>query len=359
VLTLKRLRAHAISESLFPQTTLRAALERMSFVQADPIRSPARAQDLILRHRVKAYRVGQLEQRYPQLDIEEDVLYAYGFLPRRVWHLLQPRQPTGLSPFEKRVLKAVTQTGETHPRELQAHLGRRRVINAWGGYSAATTSTLERLHHRGLLRIARREKGIRIYEPARSYDASLTPNERLRKLILTIATILAPSPEKSLRATVARYRRWGNPRSTIDELLRRGELERQVVDGMAYLWPAVRSKDANDTPARRVRFLAPFDPLVWDRRRFEHFWGWSYRFEAYTPLAKRIRGYYAMPLLWEDIVIGWANVGVQDSRLSVEPGFVSKPPAQADFRSELEREVESLKVFLKLRSAAQTSITWP
>jgi uncharacterized protein YcaQ len=36
-------------------------------------------------------------------------------------------------------------------------------------------------------------------------------------------------------------------------------------------------------PGRDVRFLAPFDPIVWDRRRFELFWGWPYRFEAYTP----------------------------------------------------------------------------
>ncbi len=63
-------------------------------------------------------------------------------------------------------------------------------------------------------------------------------------------------------------------------------------------------------PPRRVRFLAPFDPVVWDRRRFEHLWGWPYRFEAYTPSAKRIRGYYAMPLLWCDRVIGWANAGI-------------------------------------------------
>ena len=330
----------------------------MRFVQADPIRSPARAQDLILRHRVKAYRVGQLEQQYPELDIEEDVLYAYGFLPRRVWHLLQPRQTTGLGPLEKRVLEAVTRAGETHPRELQTHLGRRRVINAWGGYSAATTSTLERLHHRGLLRIARRDKGVRIYEPARPHDASLTPDERLRNLILTIAAILAPSPEKSLRATVARYRRWGNPRAAVDALLRTGELERQVVDGVAYLWPAAGNKGSNDTEPSRVRFLAPFDPLVWDRRRFEHLWGWDYRFEAYTPVAKRIRGYYAMPLLWEDMVVGWVNVGLRDRQLSVEPGFVGKPPGRA-FRSELEREVESLKTFLKLDSTAGTSITWP
>src|SRR2546421_2700760 len=95
MLGLERLRLHAISHSLFPQTTLKAAIRRLGFVQADPIRSPARAQDLILRHRVKGYRAGDLERRYASLDIEEDTLYAYGFLPRTIWQLLHPRNIRG------------------------------------------------------------------------------------------------------------------------------------------------------------------------------------------------------------------------------------------------------------------------
>jgi uncharacterized protein YcaQ len=51
-----------------------------------------------------------------------------------------------------------------------------------------------------------------------------------------------------------------------------------------------------------VRLLAPFDPVVWDRTRFELFWGWAYRFEAYTPPRLRKLGYYALPLLWRDKV---------------------------------------------------------
>ena len=58
----------------------------------------------------------------------------------------------------------------------------------------------------------------------------------------------------------------------------------------------------------KVRLLAPFDPVVHDRTRFELLWRWVYRFEAYTPVAKRKLGYYALPLLWRDRVIGWGNV---------------------------------------------------
>src|SRR5437870_8666870 len=105
--TLERLRVHAICHSLFPPTTLKAAVRRLGFIQADPIRSPARAQDLILRHRVKGYRAGDLERRYASLDIEEDLLYAYGFMPRPVWQLLHPRNLKSMSRLERKVLDVV------------------------------------------------------------------------------------------------------------------------------------------------------------------------------------------------------------------------------------------------------------
>lgn len=97
-----------------------------------------------------------------------------------------------------------------------------------------------------------------------------------------------------------------------------------------------------------VRFLAPFDPLVWDRGRFEHLWQWPYRFEAYTPAAKRVRGYYALPLLWGEFIIGWANARVIKSSLRVELGFVGKQPKSREFRNAVDDEIERLKAFLDL-----------
>jgi hypothetical protein len=344
--TLGRLRAHAISHSLFPQTTLSAAFRRLGFVQADPIRSPARAQDLILRHRVRGYRAGELERRYPELEVEEDVLYAYGFLPRDVWHLVHPRKLRAMSTFERRVLSAVHEAGVVHPRDLDERFGRRRVINAWSGYSQATTRALEFLRHRGRVRVARRENGIRLYAPVLPLADPLPAAERLTQLILRIADVLAPIPEKTFHAQTASYRGMGSPRTVISELLKTGELETERIDGVTYVWP--HGKTPIREAPRRVRFLAPFDPVVWDRRRFEHLWGWPYRFEAYTPPAKRLRGYYAMPLLWRDAIVGWANAGVEGARLNVELGFVNQRPRDADFRSELDVEIDRLKTFLRL-----------
>src|ERR1700704_3079182 len=113
--SLRRLRAHAISHTLFPATSLKAAIQRLGFIQADPIRSPATAQDLILRNRVEGYRTGDLDRNYAGLDIEEDMLYAYGFLPRTNWRLLHPRDATNLSRLEKKVLTTVQEFGPMHP----------------------------------------------------------------------------------------------------------------------------------------------------------------------------------------------------------------------------------------------------
>ena len=350
---IRSLRALAIAHSFFSPTTLQAAIDRLGFVQADPIRSPARAQDLILRHRVENYAAGDLERQYAALDVEEDYLYAYGFLSRHVWNLLHPRKLTSLRALEKKVLHIVISLGEAHPSALTPHLGARRMVNAWGGYSKATTNALEWLHWRGFLRVVRRESGIRVYQPALSMaDAAMksdavSASDRLRGLIRVLVNIFAPAPEKTLRTLIAGYRDLGNPRHALSELIASGELRQEMVDGVSYVWPEAHRtpEDPGDVP-RVVRFLAPFDPIVWDRRRFEHLWGWQYRFEAYTPVPKRVRGYYAMPLLWGDAMVGWANARVVDGELRVDTGFVTTRPRGREFTRALNEEIARLGVAL-------------
>lgn len=295
---------------------------------------------------MRGYRAGDLERRYADLDIEEDVLYAYGFLPRHNWQLLHPRDTKNLLRLEKKVLEVVREYGEMHPRELQEHCGSERVVNAWGGYSKATTQALEDLHHRGLLRVARRENGIRIYKAVLNNGETISAEERGRKLVMLVANLFAPTPERHLQSL-----RFSKPAScktgtVLNELVKAGDIQRETIDGIAYVYPTVREAVA-EAP-RMVRFLAPFDPLVWDRARFTLFWGWNYRFEAYTPVAKRIRGYYAMPLLWDDDIIGWANVSAAKSKLDVDVGFTGKRPRDAAFKSALEEEIERIRSFLKL-----------
>jgi uncharacterized protein len=99
-----------------------------------------------------------------------------------------------------------------------------------------------------------------------------------------------------------------------------------------------------------VRLLTPFDPVVWDRDRFELLWGWVYRFEAYTPAPKRKLGYYALPLVWRDRVIGWSNLSVKNGALKSEFGYVKSEPSDRAFRRELEVELDRMRAFLGLES---------
>jgi uncharacterized protein YcaQ len=352
---LEHLRAYACIRSLFPATSLSRAIDTMGFVQADPIQSPARAQDLILRHRVQGYRVGDLDRAYRGLDLEEDVLYAYGFMSRSIQRLLHPRHAAALPDLEREVVAMVRSLGTVHPRELERHFGRDRVVNAWGGFSKATKRALERLHYAGMLRVAGRENGIRLYEAAPDFGEPPPLADRLTKLILVVASLLAPVPERSLQEALAPLRRAipgaGNTRRTVQEMVRVGLLRREVIEGMPYLWPAdvEPGGDEGEREARDdVRLLAPFDPLVWDRRRFEHLWGWQYRFEAYTPAARRVRGYYAMPLFWRDAVIGWGNVKVLDRDIDVELGFAGQRPRERAFKRALDAEIERVGRFLNL-----------
>src|ERR1700733_3463507 len=124
LITLDDMRRFAVARSLFPPTALKRALSKLGFVQADPIRAPARAQDLTLRHRVKNYRAGDLERRYRALAIEEDFFVNYGFLPRETYGLMHPRAGTRpWTPTLRRrasaLLAFVTERGAVHPREVE------------------------------------------------------------------------------------------------------------------------------------------------------------------------------------------------------------------------------------------------
>jgi uncharacterized protein YcaQ len=433
--TLDDLRRFTVARNFPEPTTLKRAVHRMGFVQADPIRAPARAQDLILRHRVKNYHAGDLERHYARLDIEEDTFVVYGFVTKAVHALMHPRAEEASRGKKKKretrttalLLEFVRRRGAVHPREVDEHFAHGRVTNYWGGSSNATTHLLELLHYRGLLRVARRENGIRIYA-AREYElpdqagqnagapgAALIPigstgapgsaaisigsigstgaaseqerlSARIDALVDVAVRLYAPLPDRSL-ADLVRRLRYAAPQwqTELKSALQRAKerLAHAHIEGVDWYWPetekaaqqatekavsqatsnaagqaadkAVRRATAEapeerDVPEDRVRLLAPFDPVVRDRPRFELLWGWEYRFEAYTPAPKRKLGYYALPLLWRDRVIGWANLAMKNGELNSEFGYVTSPPRDRAFKRELAAELDRMRVFLGLGS---------
>ena len=364
-ITIEALRRHAVVRSLFKPTTLPKAIARLGFVQADPIRAPARAQDLTLRHRVVGYVAGDLERRYAQLPIEEDFFINYGFLPRATHALLHPRVPRTVWPKARwaqahAVLDWVRAEGVVHPRAVDLQFAHGKALNWFGGSSNASTQLLDGMHYRGLLRIARRESGVRLYaareQPAATPFTPATP-ATLDALVDVVVNQYAPLPERSLSELISRIR-FGAPQLTphVRAAFARAKerLPQARVEGVNWYWPAgenpASSRHALDD---QLRLLAPFDPVVWDRRRFELFWGWAYRFEAYTPAPRRVRGYYALPLLWRGQVIGWGNLTVKAGVLQVDLGCVSgSAPRDAAFNAALDGELQRLHHFLGLQPPA-------
>ena len=358
MITLDDLRRHAVARTLFKPTTLPGAIKRLGFVQADPIRAPARAQDLTLRQRVVGYRAGDLERRYEKLAIDEDYFVNYGFLPRAHLALMHPRRPQrAWTPTQQRrateLLDFVRAQGEVRPKDVQAVFDHGRTRNAWGGTSNAVTALLDGMHYRGLLRVRRREGGLRVYEAASHEADPRSAADKADALVDLVLAKYAPLPTRSLGFLCSALR-YGAPhlRDDTRRALQRARtrLPSATLDGLTWLWP-----DGENPAAKRwqfddqLRLLAPFDPVVWDRLRFECLWGWAYRFEAYTPAAKRQLGYYALPLLWRGQVIGWGNVGQQAGRLTVELGFVAgRAPRGVDYRRALDDELGRLASFLGL-----------
>jgi uncharacterized protein len=361
MITLDELRRFAITRSLFPPATLERALETLAFVQADPIRAPARAQDLTLRLRVQGYRDGDLARRYAALPIEEDVFINYGFVTRALQALMHPRtkaslRPTGRNTRAQALLAFVRERGAVHPRDVDLHFSHGAVTNYWGGSSKATTHLLEAMHYKGLLRVARRESGVRIYavhEHGPAPGGAAARQARIDALVDVVVRKYAPLPARSLSYVVSRLRyaapQWhGELRGALQRAKER--LAHAHVEGHEWYWPAAE-RVSTEPPPDVVRLLAPFDPVVWDRRRFELLWGWAYRFEAYTPLSKRTRGYYALPLLWRDRIVGWGNVSTQGGALEATFGYVDgRPPRDRVFARELAAELERLRVFLGPRT---------
>lgn len=357
--SLRQLRRYAIARSLFKDTSLPRAIARLGFVQADPMRAPARAQDLILAQRVKDYRAGELERRYPRLAIEEAFFINYGFLPRETLALLHPREAprawdARMHARAQQVLAFVRQRGCTHPKDVQAHFDHGR-IKRWGGDLNVSRLLLEGLHYRGLLRVARREAGTRIYQAIEHPPQDDSPEARLARagrLVDAVVQLYAPLPAASL-GYLCGLLRYGVPHLAAEARHVREHAKSRYahaqVDGLLWFWPqgedpVVVRHQIDD----KLCFLAPFDPVVWDRRRFQLFWNWEYKLEAYVPAHKRRMGHYAMPMLWREQILGWANLKVVDGRLQHELGFAGPRPRDSAFHLALHEALNQMQEFLEL-----------
>ena len=357
--SLTDLRRYAISRSLFKPTTLPKAIARLGFVQADPIRAPARAQDLTLRHRVIDYRAGDLERRYPRLPIEEDFFVNYGFVPRELHALMHPR--TARQPWTKARWKKAHDGAGVRARA-------RRRASARGGRAlrARQGDELVRRLEQRVDAAARRHALPRAaaHRAPRRRHPALCPREATP----TPADVRRGDGRagRRHRRTSTRRCRRATCRSSSCSCARRAALARGAQgragarQGAAaaarrstastWYWPAgERPALAPHRVTDDVRLFSPFDPVVWDRQRFEIFWGWPI---ASRPTRRR-RNACAATTRCRCCGATRSSAGEicrsSTGRLVPSLGYVrGRAPREPAFKRALEAELARMTMFLGL-----------
>jgi uncharacterized protein YcaQ len=295
------------------------ALAYHGYVQVDPINICGRMHDLILRNRVTGYREGDLH-RYihgPNRPGFEHYLPGSGVLvafPLDAWpyvfaSIQERRRKNG---FYGRRLTAKTKLVAAHILDEIARRGpltsddiehEGRAQTAWGTPGRLVKQILEMLFARGHVLITQRRNFRRVYD----LTARVLPPDTLK------------APPVSARA-VARWTVLTRLRQRRLVTLKRNELKfvRDVVQPVtvtgcpplyclredAPLLSEINDRASARDAAPAPLLLAPLDPILYDRRVTAALWNFNYIWEVYTPPPKRVRGYYALPVLAGAALIG-------------------------------------------------------
>jgi uncharacterized protein YcaQ len=264
-------------------TDVLSTIRHLGFLQIDPISTVAPPQYLVLWSRLGTFDRAELDRLlwkerklfewnafiWPIEDlplIRARMRERWGHHKWERWAKEFLKEQAGLRRY---VLRELEQRGPMLSRDLEHHAARAEERTTWWGTRAQLTWMLELLHRRGRIAVAGRQAGQRLWDLAeRCYPETETvPMAEARRLL----------EEKRFRALGVR--------------LEKGRL--------------VAHPDAIDGPVgNRITFLSPFDRLVHDRNRAEALWDFLYRLEMYVPKPKREYGYYVLPILRGDRIIG-------------------------------------------------------
>lgn len=377
---------------LAPPRALRAeaasvltVIERLGLLQFDPIEVPgARNHDLVLHARIGGYRRGWCEQWLYGADRRLIEIYnkSLNILPmaelphyRIDWARADGKVSGGVLRKQARVMKAVLERIENDgPLSTAAFAEHKHRVDWWWAPTRASRAVMEGLFVIGHLGIARREGNRRFYDLIeRLVPAGLLrrrePEEkamthrllsRFRAMGLTSPVGTGMEIMYGTGSAAERARRTGR-------LVANGRLLPVEVEGLRatrYLLAEekpllVATAEPAALPPPGVTFVAPLDPLVWDRRMLRELWGLDYLWEIYVPAAKRRFGYYVLPILFGDRFVGRIEPRLERASrklailsVSFEAGF--DPIEATGFLPALSEALEAYRSFV-----GATRITWP
>ena len=199
--------------------------------------------------------------------------------------------------FERYVLAELRRRGPLLSRELEDRSLVPWTSSGWTN-DKNVSQLLEFLWGRGEVLVSRREGGERVWDLAERVLPQLASVERVSGWEALRGRYLI-----SLRsAGVARPTSW--QRRAARELASLGLAERVEIEGASGEWYAHPEALADDAFEPRVTVLSPFDPLIRDRERALALWDFDFRLEIYVPKAKRRYGFFVMPVLDGDELVG-------------------------------------------------------
>jgi uncharacterized protein len=311
--------------------SVKTVVERLGSLQFDPLDIAGRNHDLVLLARIAGYR----REWTDALLYEDRWLYeAYNkglsLLPtaelpyyRVGWDVNRVRH--GAATFVEHadlvaeLLDRIRRDGPLSSTDMEP----RAAIEWYWRPTNQVRAILEALAEAGVLGLARREGNRRVYDLAeRLFPAGLLAERRTEEEQRRHKLLSRYRAHGLLGASGGQAEIWLGTAATAkdryrrrDELIEAGTLVPVEVEGIrgpryvlgaevAVLEDATRAVDAGEPAGDGVAFLAPLDPLVWDRDLLRSLFDFDYVWEVYVPAAKRRWGYYVLPILFGDRLVG-------------------------------------------------------
>lgn len=297
---------------------VRGVLRALGAVQLDTISVLARSHELVPYARLGAVSRSAVESAYWSgassfeywshaacvLPIEEWPLFAFRRRERRAagrrWHSLPDAEATCA-----RVLEQLRAEGPL----TASGLGGAKNGGEWWDWSA-TKIAVELLLDRGEVVCTERKAWKRVYDLAERAVPSALRHDDLtdRECVSRLVTQAGRAMGVATRSDLADYHRLKT--AQVDSVLEETGLVPVAVQGWER--PAWADPHALDAPLRgrhRATLLSPFDSLIWHRPRTQRIFGFTHRLEAYVPRAKRVHGYFVMPLLAGGRLVGRVDPG--------------------------------------------------